>query len=350
VTEPRRAVPIRWWATLGALVIAVQAWAFAHWIITGNAVRTPTGPDTVPDWMKIGVWTFQAVCVAAGVFAVYWYFIRQWRRERRLNFDSYMIIAMYLTFWQDPLLNYFQKWATYNSTLVNFGSWTSSIPGWLSPDGHLMPEPLFFVIPTYGIVCFWMVVLTNTVMRKARQRWPGMGTAGLLGVAMAFFLLFGGVVEQAWMRLGIYAYPGAIKSLTLFPGNYYQYPLYELVFFAATFVAWSALRFFRNDKGETIAERGLEEIRAKRGKSAGWVRVLAITGAVNVAMLVVYNAPLQIFAMHAEPWPEDILSRSYLTDGFCGPGTTYACSGVNTPIPRRGGLHKDLQGNLVPPG
>lgn len=349
--EQRRAVPIKWWAAGGALAIAIQVWAFTHWIATGNATRTPTGPDPVPTWMQVSVTSFQVVCVGFGVFAAYWWFWRPLRAGRGLSFDSYMIIAMYLTFWQDPLLNYFQKWATYNSALINFGAWTSSIPGWFSPDAHQMAEPLLFVVPTYGIVCFLFVVLTNVVMRKAQERWPEMGKVGLVLVGFGFFLVFGGVVEQVWMRLGIYTYPGAIKSLTLFPGHYYQYPLYEMVFFAATFTAWASIRFFRNDRGETVAERGVEELRVKTGKKLNWLRLLAIVGACNAAMFFVYNVPLQPFAMNAEPWPDDIVNRSYLTNGFCGPGTTYDCSGVDTPIPRRGGLHKDWDSNeLVPAG
>jgi len=346
--EPKRSYPVSGWAVFGALVVAVQLWAFGHWIITGNATPTPTGPDAVPTWMEWSIWVFQGLCLVAGAVAVYWYFIRVWRRGERLGFDSYMILGMYLTFWQDPLLNYFQKWAIYNSSLVNFGSWTSSIPGWLSPDGHLMPEPLLFVVPTYGIVCFLMVVVGNLFMRKVRERHPTISNVRLLFATMAFFVVFGGAVEMAWMRLGIYGYPGAIKSLTLFAGHYYQYPVYEMFFFAATFTAWSSLRFFHNDRGETITERGLEELRIKTPKRASWIRALAVTGGCNAAMLVVYNAPLQVFAMHAEPWPADFTERSYLMDGFCGEGTTYECSGVDTPIPRRGGDHKNPEGELVP--
>lgn len=347
--QSRKLCPVKWWAGFGVLMVAVQAWAFGHWIVTGLATPTPTGPDEAPRWMTITIWTFQAVCLVVGIAGIYWFVIRPWRRDGRLNFDSFMVIGFYLTFWQDPLLNYFQRWATYNSNLYNFGSWTSSIPGWASPDGHLMPEPLFFVVPTYGIVCFLMVMLLSQVMKKAKQKWPRLGVAGTIGVAFAFFVVFGGIVEQLWMRMGIYAYPGAIRALTLFSGHYYQYPVYEAVIFAATFTAWASVRYFRNDKGESVVERGLHELQTSE-RSKSWLRGLALVGALNAAMLFVYNAPLQFFAMHADEWPADIVNRSYLTDGFCGPGTTYACSGSDTPVPRRGGDHKDPNGELVPAG
>ncbi|HEX9684083.1 MAG TPA: spirocyclase AveC family protein [Acidimicrobiales bacterium] len=346
--EPKKVLPIRGWAMFGAAMVAIQAWAFTHWIVTGLATPTPTGPDEVPTWMQYSIWAFQGICVVVGAFAIYWYFIRVWRRGEKIGFDSYMVLGMYLTFWQDPLLNYFQKWATYNAGLVNFGSWTSSIPGWLSPDAHYMPEPLLFVVPTYGIVCFLMAVVGNLFMRRMRERHPTWSNPRLLLATLGFFIVFGGAVEMAWMRLGIYAYPGAIKSLTLFAGHYYQYPLYEMFFFAATFTAWSAMRFFRNDRGETVTERGLEELRIKKPpRQVGVIRGLAVIGACNAAMLFIYNAPLQLFAMHSEPWPDDILNRSYLVDQFCGEGTTYACSGTDTPIPRRGGLHVTPDGQLV---
>jgi hypothetical protein len=70
---------------------------------------------------------------------------------------------------------------------------------------------------------------------------------------------------------------------------------------------------------------------------------------VNLIFLLGYNLPHQFFAIHSGPWPKDITSRSYLTDGFCGPLTTYACAGPNTPIPRPNSSHVSPEGKLVGP-
>ncbi len=38
--------------------------------------------------------------------------------------------------------------------------------------------------------------------------------------------------------------------------------------------------------------------------------------------------------MHSPGFPKDMLSRSYLLDGICGPGTRYACAHAGTPVSR----------------
>ena len=48
---------------------------------------------------------------------------------------------------------------------------------------------------------------------------------------------------------------------------------------------------------------------------------------------VFYNIPAQWFAMHADPWPEDIQKRSYFTMGICGEGTERLCPDPALPMP-----------------
>ena len=51
----------------------------------------------------------------------------------------------------------------------------------MSPNGHLLPEPLMFV----GALYFWLgpaaSLLTFWVMRRAKARHPQIGTIGLVG-------------------------------------------------------------------------------------------------------------------------------------------------------------------------
>ncbi len=48
-------------------------------------------------------------------FAIWFFFIRPWRRERRITLDGMLLLSMGLMFFQDPLLNYFNTWCTYNT-------------------------------------------------------------------------------------------------------------------------------------------------------------------------------------------------------------------------------------------
>ena len=340
--------PIKWWAAVGAGVLALEAYVFAHWIISGNATPTPTGSTPVPLWMKVMAHTWEVVGVVALAWCIWHFVIAPYRRERTLTVDGMLVLAFFTLFWQDPLLNYNQTWATYNATFINFGNWGASLPGWVGPTGHLMAEPIIWTLPVYVYASMLAVVSCTWMMRKAKERRPSLGVPGLIGVAFVYGMVFDFVVETIWLRLGIYTYAGAIEWLTFFSGRYYQFPIYEVVLAGAMFGAFGALRYFLNDRGMTVAERGVDELRVSHRAKLG-VRFLAVVGIVNVLMFVTYNLPMQWFAIHADAWPEDITERSYLTNGICGPETDYACSGPDIPIPRPDSVHISPDGQLVIP-
>jgi hypothetical protein len=147
------------------------------------------------------------------------------------------------------------------------------------------------------------------------------------------------------LRLGFYQLGGSISWLTLFRGHYYQFPIYEAFFMSAIWTGWASLRYFRNDRGQTLTDRGIEQLRVNGGRRTG-VRFLALVGAFNLVFVLFYNIPIQFFALHADSWPTDITTRSYMTNGICGDGTEYACSGADIPIPRSGSRHVTPQGDL----
>ncbi len=347
VREPRKVVPVKWWAVAGVIAIALQAGIFFHWIfISGNFNETDTGPAEISSFMSASLWFLQTICIVLGIWCLYWFFFRRWKQGEPLGIDSYMIIGIYLVWWQDPILNYFQNWATYNAYTVQRGSWSSSIPGWLAPNSHNMAAPLLFTIPVYGAVAFVCSLTVAKAMRAARNRYPHVGNVGIVAIGFAICSVIVFACETAFLRLGIYAYPGAIEWMTIFHGEYYQYPLYEWLIFTSIWTTWASILFFRNDKGETVAERGLEELRAKTGKRLDWVRLLSVVGVVNVSFFLVYNLPLQPFALHAEEWPEVFQERTFMLNEMCGTGTDIACSGTDIPIPREGGFYVTTDGTV----
>lgn len=346
--EPPRFKPVKAWAWLGVVFLTVEIIAMSGWVLSGDMKRTPTGPTPIPDWMR---WTAHGWEVL-GLFAYAWFLwvflIKPWRREGHITLDGLFCIVFQTMYWQDSLLNYFQTWCTYNTVFWNLGAWDPHILGWLSPNGNLMAEPLIWVMPIYVTLVFGPVVTGCWAMRKIRARYPQMGNVGLLASVFGLFVIFDLIMEPAFLRLGYYSYPGAIRSLSLFPGTYYQFPLYEAIIWPATYTVWAGLRYFKNDKGQTIAERGVEDLKVGP-KQKTWVRWLALTGVCNLIFMVVYSLPAAIAGLHADPWPEDVTKRSYLTDGFCGPGTEYACPGPNVPIPRPDSAHLGPNGELVVP-
>src|SRR5207253_2950817 len=112
-------------------------------------------------------------------------------------------------------------------------------------------------------------------------------------------------------------YGGHIRSLSFFPGKYYEFPAYEVFLWAGACTVWAALRYFRDDKGMTLAERGVDRLKAV-GQARTGLRCLALVGVVNIIMLA-YNLAFGLMALQGDDWPADIQSRSYLTNGLCGP-------------------------------
>jgi hypothetical protein len=166
-------------------------------------------------------------------------------------------------------------------------------------------------------------------MRLARRRWPDMGKVGTFLVGMAVVVVFDVFLELFLIRAQMWSYPLAIRSLSLFPGTKFQFPLYESVLFGTCWALTAALRFFRDDKGRSVVERTIseEEMDTKRGTLK---RFVAVTGFVHLTY-VIYSMCFSWAAVYGGPYPEGY--KSWMLNGMCGPGTEYVCQGPKEPIP-----------------
>jgi len=256
--------------------------------------------------------------------------VRQCRRRHTLTFDAVLVAAWLLSWWQDPILNYLRPVFFYNAYLVNLGSWTSRIPGWQSPNGHLLAEPLFA-----GSIYGWMLLtsmLTCAGMRLAKRHRPNIGVPGLLLAAFVTMFFFDLVLEGFFVRTRLYSYAATIHDLSLFGDKAYHFPVYESVLWGSVWAAVGSLRYFRNDRGLSIAERGVDKLPVSPRKR-NVLRLLAVTGFINVVFVVFYNVPIQFFAVQVDKMPEH---PTYLRSGLCGDDTAYPCPGPDVPIYLRG--------------
>lgn len=327
---------VQWWALFGGALFALQIFVWTRWITGPYFERVPTGPSDPPTWMKITLTTWTILGIPVVLVVIYRVVIRPWRRERRITTDAMLLGAFGLFYFQDPMLNYGNTWSTYNSYLFNMGSWVQNTPGWLSwgKPGQMFLEPIALVGPGYMYGCLLWAIGGCWAMRAAKKRWPNIGVAGLLGVAFVFNVVMDIIVEGVIMvPMGWFVYQGAIRSLSINAGKYYQYPIYEGFLWGSVMTAICALRYFKDDRGRTFVERGLENIRGGFTKTQS-IRFLAIFGACSLFFFVGYNLPAQWFGMHGDPWPEDIQKRSYFTNGLCGEGTGRLCPGPVIPIDR----------------
>lgn len=324
---------IRRWAVAGGLVLAFQLFVVAKWVLGPNFARVPSGPSEPPLWMKLVLNGWQIASLPVLAFLLWRFLVRPWRRDGRPSTDGLLCLAFLSVSFQDPLSSYFGHWFTYNSYLFNRGSWVHDIPGWMSPGqpGKMLVEPVVFTPAAYVYVCLGLSVLGCWIMRRVRARHPGASTLRLVSICFAVMALASVVIEGViWMPLGFYTYAGGKASI--FADTYHKFPIHEAVFFGAAFTGLACLRYFKNDKGETIAERGLDELRGSPRRSIA-LRFLGLVAATNLIFFLGYNVGNLWVGAHSNPWPRDLQRRSYLTDYLCGAGTDRACPGSGTVVP-----------------
>jgi hypothetical protein len=350
--EVKRTAPITYWAVLGAIILAFILWIWGKWVTGPYLKSVPSGPDQPPTWMKAALISLEALATPAALYVLYRVAWRPWRRERRVSFDALMVACFFFMWFWDPFPGYTGIWFSYNTYLLNLGSWVNQVPGWLSfgQPGAQVAEPILLVAPIYMTAFFGGTVFGCWATRRLGQRFPSWGPGRRLAGCFVVMVCFDFVVEGLiMMPLGIYTYGGGV-GLSLFPNTYHKFPLHQAFSAAALWTGFVALRYFRNDKGETLSERGLSEIRAGTARKTA-LRFLALLATMSLTINATFSIPDALFvAPRSSVWPKAIQQKSYFTMRMCGAGTDRMCPGPGVPNFRGPNTaHLDPHGNLVVP-
>lgn len=332
--QEKASPPVVLWGAFGAVMLAFIVYVWVSWITGPYFERVPAGPSDPPTWMKAELIVQMVLCTGSIFALIGWFTIRPLVKQRRMTLDG-MLMIIFFTFWfQDPLSAYTGHWFTYNAWMPNMGSWVAEVPGWGSfgEPGAMIPEPYLWTAGVYVWSSALVVFLGCWFMRKCKARWPWMTRYHLIAACFGLMVVVDLVLEAIiWMPLGTYQYPGA-GHLAINEGTYYQFPIWEAPLFGAFLTGIACLRYFRNDKGETWAERGVSKIETGP-KRKQLLRFLALLGAGHAMFLALYNIPAAMFvSTHTTEWPADIQKRSYFTDGICGDGTGRLCPGGSLPL------------------
>lgn len=329
--QSRTATPAIWfWAWTGIILLLFEIYVLGVWMLGPHFVPTDPGPDPLPDSTWIAGIVAQSVAVVLGLLFMYYTVLRRYLRAGELDTIAMISISWSLMWFWDPMMNYTSPHLLYNSHLVNFGSWTlGSTPGWTSPNGNLLPEPLLIVIPGYPLLCFGSVLLTHWMLQKFK--WP-LSKLQMIGVALLALFIADTVIEVGLIRTGLYVFPGGIHEITLFAGRQEQFPLSEAVFCSLGWTATLLLLLYRDDQGLSFVERGADRLAlGQRSKKA--LRFLALFGYTHLATLMLWVVPNQWLGTHSDPYPQGM--PSYLINDMCvyGPEQNQ-CPGPGIAIPR----------------
>lgn len=335
-TRPRietRDVPIKVWATLGALILGFEIWVVAQWITGPYFTPVLTGPTPIPGWMLIALRAQEAVMVCSAVYAVWRFVLTPLRRDGRMSNDGLMCLGILVFGWfLDPVSIYGGPAITYNAYLYNMGSWLHHVPGVLSQGspGRQLPEPILWGGGIYLGVIFLVTALGAGLMRKMKERFPGLTPIGLFFSVFPILFLIDAVLEGLILvPLGAYTYAGT-PGPAINADTYYKFPFFEALTWGLLWTAWSSLLYYKDDKGLTFVERGVDELKLPQPVKT-FMRFLAIGAFIWIAYVVLYIIPWFWIEQRMSEYPEDIQQRSYFLNGMCGEGTTFSCPGPSVP-------------------
>ena len=322
------------WAALGAFWLLFEFYVWGKWITGPYFVAVDPGPDPISPAMQTYLFWAQVFLPLLCATCLWFWIVVPWRREGRLTSDAMIVIASTTVFFWDFSPSYISDQVTYNSHLFNRGSWgLHAWPGWVSPGGHLVAEPLLFVPQAYIVLVLSQVMFVCWVLRKVKAARPGTGVATFIAVIIASLFAIDSLVEMTFLRTGLYAYPGAIHAVTLFAGKTYQFPLTEgLLFGGLALGAIGILKFFKDDRGHTFVEKGIEKLQVSETQKQ-LLRLLTIYGWIHSGFFVLYMLPATLVAVNSDHYPHGY--PSYMLNGLCVYGDQRnQCPGPGISIPR----------------
>ncbi len=329
---PRRVSAVIIWAFIGAAFLTFELYVWGTWINSANFSPRPVDTSSVPELTRQVIRLTQIISPVVCVFIVFRFLLSPLIRERRFTLDGMLVVSYFALWFQDPLGNLVSTQLYYSSAWVNMGSWTlGSFPGWISPAGNHLPEPILVM----GFGYLWLGFLAGMsacwLMSKLKARYPRASALELMLAGLALCVALDVAAETALAAAGTFAWPGAIKGLSLFHGKPYQFPMYEGILFGAVIASGGMLRYFRDDHGHSLVERGSERLRYPQPTKTA-LRFLAIYGFMQLFMAVVYSVPMNWFGMHSDPF---LRYASHLENGMCVVGPNHdQCPAPGIAMPR----------------
>lgn len=327
----RRSAAVLIWASVGAVVLAVQAWTWASYLASGPGQITRFRNTAAPSW----TWAIVMQVAQAVFFVVVVLLVgREARRRREATFHLLFVLGCTSLVWLDPMLNFFRPGFYYSSNFVNVESWLGHVPGQIAPYVNLTPQPILWELCTYAGVFLAFTLLLAAFWRRLQSRYRAAPAPVLFAATLALAVLLDLALELPFCRTGLFAYPAATGALSVWGGRTYQFPLVECLGASLFWTAAAAL-VVSTRHGLTAVERGADALPAGRRRTAA--RFLAITGFLHVVFLAFPMGLAQLGPLYTDAFPTGYAAD--LHNGWCGDeGQPYGhCPGPGVPWAARAG-------------
>ena len=326
-------LPVYLLAIAAVPIVVWEGWTLIAWLADGPRPVTAFRHGHTLDWYAARA--LEGVMVGAAI-AVAVHVVQDCRRKGRiLTFDVKFCLCAATLFWADLGANVFHPVFLASSNWVNLTGPCGHMPFVSNPDCGRAPDPILFLwlMETFGVLGF--AILIGGLLGRVRRRRPEASTVALVGIVLACSVALV-VLEPVVVALRLWTYPGRTPgSVSL--GSGFSFPILpELLSFGLWFGVLAAVRIFKDDRGRSLVERGLDH---HRPRVRAGLSLLALYGLMQMATWGIANAPLWPLGFHARPWPN--LPAS-VVNGVCDApgfsGTRYGpCPG--SPGYRRPGRH-----------
>ena len=296
--------PITFWAGLGAVFIVLQLYCYLRWIFSDNFKPVAPGTHGVPAYSQISIIAFEAVSMLALVVAIIW-FIRGIKKTGKINTTRLMMIGWLSAYWLDPFLNYLKPMFTYNTSLVNFGSWANFIPGYMAPNGEKIAEPLLVNPANYFMTFAITTMAVVWIMKKIKEKFPNTKLWVQILSGFPVVWVVNSILDVVATRyFNFDAWLIGNQNLSLWGGKFYQFPLSEFITFPLIFIAGALLVYYQDENGHTAVERDYDQLGLADWKIT-LLRILAVIAFVNLLNWS-YTALSGLIALGGDPWPANV--------------------------------------------
>jgi len=164
----------------------------------------------------------------------------------------------------------------------------------------------------YIYFCAALGAVNAAAARRIRRRFPRLSTPSILCLLGIGDFVFDFVVENAIIRLTEgYSFVRTRESLTLWPGEQYQFPIYECVLVVCVAMAFTYARWSADESpdGLSVIERGTYDLPRRLQLPA---RAFAAIGFCAAVLMICYHLPFNWLSIGGSSFAE---LPSYLLPG-----------------------------------
>ncbi|MGQ0619341.1 MAG: spirocyclase AveC family protein [Panacagrimonas sp.] len=270
------------WAGAGVLMCLFSAAIFGQWIVSDQFATVPISEAAaMPDDRIAILHGLEVLSLLVAVSALLGYLVLPRLRRGEWTTEGLLLVGALVTYVLDTMVNYQGYYMAWNQHALNWGTWAAFFPGHTGPTRYA--EALLWGPPMYLYFGVALATLQLFVLRLLR----GAPLALAFVAAFAAAFLFDLVAEVSIIHVTqAYAWANTLGALTLWVGEFHQFPLYEPFLVAIYATLYTLLIRSRDARGETFIERGAH---ALPDAPRLLLRFLAATGFASLCTLVYFS-------------------------------------------------------------